>query len=102
MNLSEMSVLNLRNLQDEVGLEMIKRKQVHVAAAREEILAIAKNAGIPLHDLIQAKSAAEKKLVAVKFRHPEQAQLQWTGRGRQPLWVRDWLVSGKDIDLLRV
>ncbi|MBB5367884.1 MULTISPECIES: H-NS family nucleoid-associated regulatory protein [unclassified Janthinobacterium] len=102
MNLSEMSGSDLRTLQDKVGLELIKREQQHVAAARDEILAIAKNAGIALQDIIQAKPSAEKKTVATKFRHPEQAELQWTGRGRQPLWVRDWLVSGKDIDLLRV
>jgi DNA-binding protein H-NS len=102
MNLSEMPVSDLRTLHDKIGLEIIKREQLHVTTAREEIMAIAKKAGIPLQDLMKGNSVPEKKTVATKFRHPEQAELQWTGRGRQPLWIRDWLISGKDIDLLRV
>ena len=40
--------------------------------------------------------------VAVQYRNPDNASEQWTGRGRQPLWVRHWVESGKSIDLLRV
>jgi DNA-binding protein H-NS len=32
--------------------------------------------------------------VAVKYRHPEEPSLSWTGRGRQPKWVVEYVESG--------
>lgn len=37
-----------------------------------------------------------------KFRNPEDPSQTWTGRGRQPNWVKDAIKSGKDIDDLRI
>jgi DNA-binding protein H-NS len=38
----------------------------------------------------------------VRYRHPDNADNQWTGRGRQPKWVKEWVESGKSLDKLRV
>ena len=40
--------------------------------------------------------------VAVRYRHPDDANLQWTGRGRQPKWVVEALGKGKSLDDLRI
>ena len=40
--------------------------------------------------------------VAVKYRHPKDASLQWTGRGRQPKWVEAWLKDGGTIEALAI
>ena len=40
--------------------------------------------------------------VAVRFRNPDNASQQWTGRGRQPKWVKEWVEGGKSLDKLRV
>jgi DNA-binding protein H-NS len=40
--------------------------------------------------------------VAVRYRHPDNASQQWTGRGRQPKWVKEWVEGGKSLDKLRV
>jgi DNA-binding protein H-NS len=40
--------------------------------------------------------------VKIKYRHPKDASLEWTGRGRQPRWVVEWLAGGGKIEGLAV
>ena len=40
--------------------------------------------------------------VKIKYRHPENGALEWTGRGRKPKWVEAWLVSGNNMESLGV
>jgi DNA-binding protein H-NS len=105
MDLSNMSVGDMRNLQEQIKQEMKKREVQEVQKAREQILAIAQSVGVPLKDLLATGgrgSASKGNAVAVRYRHPDNAQQQWTGRGRQPKWVKEWVDSGKSIDKLRV
>ena len=105
MDLSNMSVGDLRNLQEQIKQEMKKREVQEVQKAREQILAIAQSVGVPLKDLLATGgrgSATKGNSVAVRYRHPDNASQQWTGRGRQPKWVKEWVEGGKSIDQLRV
>lgn len=103
MDLSNMSVGDMRNLQDQIKQEMKKREQSDLAKAREQILAIAQSVGVPLKDLLATTGRGGKTgTVAVRFRNPDDASQQWTGRGRQPKWVKEWVEGGKSIDKLRV
>lgn len=103
MDLSNMPVGELRKLQEQIKQQIKKREQQDLSQAREQILAIAQSVGIPLKDLVGGSAVRAKTgRVAVRYRHPEDGEQQWTGRGRQPKWVKDWLANGKSIDLLRV
>ncbi|GAB3427758.1 H-NS histone family protein [Massilia solisilvae] len=101
MDLSNMSLGDLRNLQEQIKQEMKKREQQEVQKAREQILAIAQSVGVPLKDLITT-GRGKSGSVAVRYRHPDNANQQWTGRGRQPKWVKEWVEGGKSLDKLRV
>lgn len=103
MDLSNMSLGDLRNLQEQIKQEMKKREVEEVQKAREKILAIAQSVGVSLKDLMASSGRGSKGVtVAPRYRHPQQAELQWTGRGRQPKWVKEWVEGGKSIDDLRI
>ena len=102
MNLSTMTMVELRNLQDKIEQEIGSRERQDLSKAREQIMAIAQQAGIPLKQLILDGLHPRTGKVAVRYRNPDNAAEQWTGRGRHPLWVKNWVDSGKSIDLLRV
>ncbi|WP_308924507.1 H-NS histone family protein [Janthinobacterium sp. J1-1] len=87
---------------EKVQQEVSHRERDDLNKAREQIMAIAQQAGIPLKQLILDGLQPRAGKVAVQYRNPDNASEQWTGRGRQPLWVRHWVESGKSIDLLRV
>lgn len=104
MDLSNMTAADLRALQDTIKQELKKREGQEIANARSQIMAIAQSVGVPLKDLIGGSGGMRAKSgpVAVQYRNPENAAEQWTGRGRQPKWVKAALDAGKTLDALRV
>lgn len=99
MNLENFSISELRELQDQVKKQLKIKEQKDMNDARAQILEIAQRAGVSLKDLIGNGAPAKvKQTVAVKYRHPTEPTLQWSGRGRQPKWVKEWLESGKKIE----
>ncbi len=102
MELSNMSVGDLRNLQDQIKQEIKRREHQEVAKAREQILAIAQSVGMPLKELIGNGIRAKTGTVPARYRNPADGSQLWTGRGRQPKWVKAWVDGGKSIDALRI
>lgn len=106
MDLSNMSSADLRNLQEQVKRELKQREGQDLAKAREQILAIAQSVGVPLKDLVggvgPGRTGRKTGTVAPRYRNPADESQQWTGRGRQPKWVKEWLDAGKDIAGLKV
>jgi DNA-binding protein H-NS len=103
MDLSNMSSAELRDLQETVNRALKQRESQDLAKAREQIMAIAQSVGVPLKDLVAGPGTRAKTgSVAPRYRNPADASQQWTGRGRQPKWVKEWLEAGKDIAGLKV
>lgn len=106
MNFSKMSSLELRALQKNINQELKKREQKELRKARDQINKIAKSVGVPIKELMGVRARAAKNdaaaEVSVQYRHPDDASLKWTGRGRQPQWIKEWVESGKTLDDVRV
>ncbi len=105
MDLSTLSLVQLRDLQQQIPAELKRRESLEKAEALNKVRAVAKTLGFSLEELVEkdakVKSVSGAK-VKVKYRHPEDATLEWTGRGRTPKWVTAWLESGKTIESLLV
>ncbi|MCK6391570.1 MAG: H-NS histone family protein, partial [Azonexus sp.] len=88
-----------------IPLELKRRESQEKNKALNEVRAFAKTRGFSLEELIgkesKVKSATGGK-VKVKYRHPQNTELEWTGRGRTPKWVTAWLESGASLDELLV
>lgn len=103
MDLSGLSMVELRVLDVQLKGEIKRREQEGMIKAREQIMAIANSFGIPLKELMDVTPVRMKSgAVAVRYRHPTNPSLQWTGRGRQPKWVAAWEEEHKSLDGLRV
>ena len=102
MDLSTLTIAELRNLQEDIKKQMKKREQDDMAKAREQILAIAQSVGVSVKELVGSGLRTKTGAVAVRFRNPANSAQQWTGRGRQPNWVKEWTAAGKDMELLKV
>ena len=80
------------------------RKAKEMRASFEEM---AKKEGFTL-DEIMGGSAKSKRNTAgrakspAKYRHPENASVTWSGRGRQPQWYKDHLSGGGKAEDLAV
>jgi DNA-binding protein H-NS len=99
-DLSKYSITQLRALEIQVIDELKTRHFLSISKAREQILHIAQSAGLSEKDLraIKAPKTSKQSTVAVKYRNPADPTKQWSGRGRQPAWVKAWIASGKNIE----
>ena len=104
MELSNLSSAELRHLQEQIKRELKQREGLDKQKAREQIFALAQQAGVPLKELLVGFPGTRNKggKVEARYRNPANAGEQWTGRGRQPKWVKDWVDGGKSIDDLRI
>lgn len=105
MDLTALSLAELRDLQQQIPAELKRREAAEKANVLNELRAFAKARGFAIEELL-AKEAKVKVSaggkVKVKYRHPQNAELEWTGRGRKPKWVEAWLAEGGNIDALLV
>ncbi len=102
MDLSHFSLAQLRSLQDDISKQMKKREHDELAKAREEIMSIAQSVGLSVKDLLGSVVRTKTGSVAAQFGNPANPAQQWSGRGRQPIWVKEWIAEGKDRDLLKL
>ncbi len=95
MKLSSLSLAELKSLLQVLPDEIKRREKEEKAKARRELEAFAAERGFSLEELLDnTKVKKERTPVAAKFRHPQQIDLQWTGRGRQPKWIVEYIEAG--------
>jgi len=107
MDISALSSTELKALAEKVKVELKSRERGEIENARAQILAIARNMGVPVQDLIEKRTTSPVRLksgtvLAVQFRDPHDVTKQWNGRGRPPAWIKEWQAAGNSIDRLRV
>ena len=93
-NLEAMSLKELRQLQKDLAKAISTYEDRHKAEARAKLEALAKEMGYLLADLIGDKVKTTRAPAVAKYRHPENAALTWSGRGRKPHWFIDAMVDG--------
>lgn len=102
IDLSGYNLSELKGLQHDIEKEIKGREQKDLKKAREQILAIAQEAGISVAELLantasKAKNSNKQK-VKPKYQNPADSSQTWTGRGRQPRWIAEGLANGKALD----
>lgn len=103
MDISNISLAELKALLAQIPKEIERREKEEKIKARKEIEAFAAERGFSLSELLgESPAKKERTPVAVKYKHPSDATLAWTGRGRQPKWVVDFLASGGSLTQLAV
>jgi DNA-binding protein H-NS len=103
MELGSMTVEQLRKLQVAAAEELKKREKAEKRNALKAIRELAEARGFSLDELFEEKPARTQRSKGVaKYRNPADSSQTWTGRGRKPAWVLEWLAAGKSIDKLAI
>ena len=95
-NLEALSLKELRQLQKDLAKATSTYEDRQKAEARAKLEAIAKEMGYSLADLVGDKVKTTRAPAVAKYRHPENAALTWSGRGRKPHWFADHVNAGRD------
>lgn len=51
----------------------------------------------PLKQPIYQTSPSGRQVLLNRYQHPENPELYWSGRGRKPSWVEEWLANDKTL-----
>lgn len=68
------------------------------AEARRAAEAKARELGFTLEELVASAPSGNKAKSVARYRHPENPDVTWTGRGRQPGWIKEGLAAGKSLE----
>lgn len=102
IDISTLSLNELQALRTQIERQIEARKADEVAKVREQILALANSVGMKVEDILNTKAPAQKKPLIARFQNPDNPKEQWSGRGRQPKWVKEHLEAGKSFDDLKM
>lgn len=103
-SLEQLSKRDLERLQKEVDKALRTADERARREARQQAEEAAKAHGFSLAELLDGGSGKGRKRAAnpPKFQHPENPEQTWSGRGRQPKWVKDHVKNGGDMDDLLI
>ncbi|MEN7433625.1 H-NS histone family protein [Chromobacterium sp. TRC.1.1.SA] len=102
MDLSKLEFTALIALKADIESEIKHREVEEKFKAKKQIIELARAHGLSVEDVLSGKTATARKPVEVKYRHPDDSNLSWTGRGRKPAWVQAWIDSGKTLEALTI
>ena len=104
IDLNALSIADLQALAKDVEKAIEKKTIENLKAARVAAESAAKKYGLSLADVLgtdKPAKAAGKKLPP-KYRHPENPEITWSGKGRQPGWYREAIEAGKTAGELEI
>lgn len=90
-----LSLKELKSLQKDLAKAISTFEDRQRSDARSKLEVLAKEMGYSLADLIGTEVKPTRAPAAAKYRHPANAALTWSGRGRKPLWFVAALEAGK-------
>lgn len=99
-SLDTMSYRELLDLQSNIAnaIESKRREEKKMLANKLEKLAA--SSGFSLPEILGRRQAGAKvRGGSIRYRHPSNPSLTWSGRGRRPKWLNE---AGKDIERFRV
>ncbi|KFC72700.1 H-NS family nucleoid-associated regulatory protein [Massilia sp. LC238] len=102
IDLSKLSVAELRGLHSQITEQINTREKDEIAKVQQQIVALAQSVGMTVEQVMGFKGTKDKKPVAVRYQHPDDSSKQWTGRGHQPKWVKEFVEGGRSLEELLV
>ncbi|MDS1057940.1 H-NS histone family protein [Acinetobacter baumannii] len=101
-DISELSVEELKRLQEEAEALIASKKDQAIEDAYNQIIEIAENVGFSVEQLLefgaQKRKKTTRKSVEPHYRNKNNAEETWTGRGKQPRWLVAEIEKGAKLE----
>ncbi|HYO12462.1 MAG TPA: H-NS histone family protein [Thermoanaerobaculia bacterium] len=104
IDLSKLSIEELEILARDVQAEIVARKEAERERVLQQMRELAGSLGMTLEEVLrmEKRGGGGSGGVQAKYRHPDNPDLTWSGRGKRPAWVAEALASGKSLEDLTV
>lgn len=104
VDLSKMSVAELKSLADQASNMVGTRHQEELKAGYAQVEQIARGLNVSVEELVavgqktsKKASGAPRKAVAPRYRNTSDPSETWTGRGKQPRWLAAQIAGGAQV-----
>lgn len=88
----DLSVEDLKKQQEEIDRKIQEKQKAEKQAVIDQIVHVVETYKIPIEELVEALGGIKVKRKGVKatpkYRDPASGAI-WTGRGKEPVWIRD-------------
>lgn len=101
IDLSKLSFEELQTLAKDVEAAIAERREAEKERVLQQMKELAGSIGMTVEELLGRDKGRAPRGEA-KYRHPENPDLTWSGRGKRPAWVNEALGSGKTLEDLAV
>jgi len=101
IDLSKLSIEELQNLARDIETEIVNRRVMEKERVLNQMRELANSLGLSLEEFLRQEGISSNT-VAVKFRHPSNPNLTWSGRGKRPTWVNEALAAGMTLQDLTI
>lgn len=85
----------------EIESAIVRRRAAELAELRQQIVRLIESRGFSVSEVLNPALSKAKK-ADVRYRHPDNPELTWTGRGKRPNWLRQFEEAGGAIETCRV
>jgi len=95
LDLSALTIEQMTLLQQEIEKHKTTARQRARKAAKERIAQILDDVGLTVSDLpdLFPSLARSGSKARAAYRHPQKPRLTWSGKGRRPAWVVEYLAD---------
>lgn len=93
LSLDQLKEINKKSAAAIASYENRQRKE-----ALSKATEIAKAAGFSSLEEMMASQPVKAAKAEPKYRHPDNPEMTWSGRGRKPSWIAEALEAGKSLD----
>ena len=94
-NIASLKYADLLALQFKIEDAIARRKVEEKAELKKKLSDLATKNGFSVEELY---GKARKGKSEIKFRHPKDPSLTWTGRGRKPGWLNEAVKKGAKLE----
>ena len=103
-DLENMEIQELKSLIASAEAVLARKVEGQRANFMSEMKARAEELGLDFDEMIKVRAPrgrarARGSALAPKYRHPENPDLTWSGRGRMPAWVKEFMNAGKEDEI---
>jgi len=105
VSLDGLSVSDLTALQAKIDEQIKVRHEEEKQNIKNKILTLLADSGFSFSDIFPSTKAPKANAVLIKSKVKvkySDGQNNWTGRGRMPLWVKDFIANGGELSALNV
>ncbi|MCS4504693.1 Trans-acting regulatory protein HvrA [wastewater metagenome] len=107
LDLSKYDSQQLRELKKDIDKALESRRRDDAKKAQQELKQVAERYGFNLNELVAGQGTKQTRRrsggkAPAQFRHPEDETKTWSGRGRKPVWVKEWEAAGRSLEDLRI